>query len=53
VFVLADRVEGIRLGHDRDVDTRLLQLDDAVDGLVKAARIVQGDPDAHQRQIPR
>jgi hypothetical protein len=50
---LADGVEGVRLGHHGDVDAGLLEFNDAVDGLVKAGRIIQRDPDSHQRQIPR
>ena len=33
---LTDRVVGVGLGHQRDVDADLLQLDDLVDGLEKA-----------------
>src|ERR1700677_3108205 len=42
-----------RLGHRRDVDAGLLEFDDSVDGFVKAARVIQGDPDSHQRYLSR
>jgi len=47
----ADGVERIRLGHDGDVDAGLLEFDDAVDGFVEAARIVQSDSDSHERHL--
>jgi hypothetical protein len=44
---LADRVIRIRLGHQRDVDADLLQLDDVFDSLAKAAGVTQKDPSPH------
>ena len=48
VSQLGDGVEGVRLGHHHDFDAGLLEFDHTVHGLVKAARIVQSDPDSHQ-----
>ena len=44
---LADRVVGIGLGHQRDVDADLLQLDDLVDGLEEAAGVAEEDSGPH------
>ena len=45
---LADRVEGVGLRHQGDVDADLLQLDDLVDGFEKAAGVVQKDSGPHR-----
>ena len=48
---LADRVERVGLRHQGDVDADLFELDDLVDGLQEAVRVVQKDACPHGRFI--
>ncbi len=45
---LADRVEGVGLGDQRDVDADLLQFDDLVDRLEEAARVAEENARPHR-----
>lgn len=52
VAQLVGGVERIRFGHRPDVNAGLFEFGDAVDGLVKPARMIQRNAYAHQRHVP-